>query len=87
MKVIRLSHILALIVCSLLPVAFPSHLSAQVATGRISGRVTDATGAVITSAAVTITNDSTGVPQTVRSSATRRLHFRSGKSRFLHPEG
>lgn len=70
MKVIRLSHILALIVCSLLPAVSLSYLSAQVATGRITGRVTDATGAVITGASVTITNDSTGVPQTVRSGAT-----------------
>jgi hypothetical protein len=70
MKVLRLIHILALIVCTLLPVASLSPLAAQVATGRITGRVTDATGAVIAGAAVTTTNDSTGVPQTVRSSAT-----------------
>jgi hypothetical protein len=69
MKVIRLFHILALIVCTLLPLASLCRLSAQVATGRITGRVTDSTGAVIAGAAVTITNDATGVPQTVRSSA------------------
>ncbi len=74
MKTIKLAHVVAsvlvLTACISLPVASVSRLSAQVATGRITGRVTDATGAVISGATVTITNDATGVPQTVRSGAT-----------------
>jgi hypothetical protein len=62
----RLKRLLPL---ALLVATLPQ-LSAQVATGRISGRVTDATGAVIQGASVTIVNDATGVPQTVRSGAT-----------------
>jgi hypothetical protein len=75
MKLLRLSTFLALIVCTLLPAVSHLRLSAQVATGRITGRVTDTTGAVIAGAAVTITNESTGVPQTVRSSATGDYTF------------
>jgi Carboxypeptidase regulatory-like domain len=67
MSTIRLSNILALIGCTWLLAA---SLSAQVATGRITGRVTDSSGAVVSGAAVTITNDATSVPQSVRSSPT-----------------
>jgi hypothetical protein len=69
MRIKWLSNLPALIACTLLAASL-SQLSAQVATGRISGRVTDATGAVLAGASVTITNDATGVPQTVRSGAT-----------------
>ncbi len=66
----RLLHLSAWIVFAWLPVSSFSHVLAQVATGRITGRVTDATGAVVSGAALTITNDSTGVAQSVRSAAT-----------------
>jgi len=43
---------------------------AQIATGRIAGTVTDSSGAVIAGANVTLTNEATGVAQTVRSTST-----------------
>ena len=64
-----LSQILSLMVCTLMLAASASRLSAQIATGRITGRVTDATGAVIAGATVTIAGEATGVAQTVQSSA------------------
>src|ERR1700741_1756446 len=75
MKLLRLSNFLALIVCTLMPAVSLTHLSAQVTTGGIAGRLTDPPGAVVAGAAVTITNESTGVPQTVRSSATGDYTF------------
>ena len=60
---------MALIVCICTLAASVSRLSGQVATGRITGRVTDSAGAVVAGATVTITNDATSVAQTVRSSA------------------
>ena len=65
-----LSRVMVLIVCGLAAVTPLARLSAQVATGRITGRVTDATGAVLAGATVTVTNEATGVPQAIRSSAT-----------------
>jgi len=58
-----------LFVCVLAVTAPISSVSAQIATGRIVGRVTDASGAVIAGATVTITSDTTSVVQTARSSA------------------
>jgi hypothetical protein len=69
MKTIKLASVVALIACTLLLAASVSQLSAQVATGRITGRVTDSGGAVVAGATVSITNDGTSVAQTVRSSA------------------
>ena len=69
MKATRLANLIALIVCTLMLATSVSRLSAQVATGRITGRVTDSTGAVISSATVTITSVATGVAQTVRTGA------------------
>jgi len=43
---------------------------AQGTTSRISGTVTDQTGAVVPNATVTATNDATGVTYTTHSSAT-----------------
>jgi hypothetical protein len=68
MKRIRQANFLALIVCICTLAASVSRLSGQVATGRITGRVTDSGGAVVAGATVTITNDATSVAQTVRSS-------------------
>ena len=49
----------ALFVCTLTFIASISNVSAQIATGRIMGRVTDASGAVIAGATVSITSDAT----------------------------
>src|SRR3984885_4122856 len=75
MKMIWKVNCIAFIVCCLLLQAFALRLSAQVATGRITGRVTDSTGAAISGATVTITNDATSVAQTVQSSATGTYVF------------
>src|ERR1700735_3893253 len=75
MKRVWQANFIALIVCSSLLGAPVSRLSAQIATGRITGRVTDSTGAVIAGANVTITNDATSVAQTLRSSATGTYVF------------
>lgn len=69
MKLLRQTQFLALIVCTLTLATSVSRLSAQIATGRITGRVTDATGAVIANATVTIAGEATGVSQTVQTSA------------------
>ena len=69
MKTTRLANLIALIVCTLMLATSVSRLSAQVATGRITGRVTDSTGAVIANATVTLTSVATGVAQTVRTGA------------------
>ena len=55
-------------VCALLLVACPSF--AQVSGGSITGTVTDATGAVVPGATVTIVNRSTGVSQTLKTNST-----------------
>ena len=69
MKITRQANYLFLVVCiSLLATTF-SRLSAQIATGRITGRVTDSSGAVVSGATATLTSDTTGVPQTVRTGA------------------
>src|SRR5271156_4786115 len=65
----RRAMVVALFVCSLLLISPISDAFAQIATGRIVGRVTDASGAVISGATVTITKSDTGVTQTERSSA------------------
>ena len=69
MKRIRAANFIVLMVCIWTLAASVSRLSGQVATGRITGRVTDSAGAVVAGATVTITNDATSVAQTVRSSA------------------
>ena len=52
-----LRGVLALAVCAILNVSF---LQAQVDTGSITGIVTDASGAVVGGAKVTLTNEGTG---------------------------
>jgi hypothetical protein len=80
MKMIRKVNCIAFIVCCLLLQAFALRLSAQVATGRITGRVTDSTRAAISGATVTITNDATSVAQ----EAVRESSFSKGTStRFV----
>ncbi len=69
MKFLRQANFLYVIVCTLVLAASVSRLSAQIATGRITGRVTDSTGAVIAGASVTIASDATGVFQTVKTGA------------------
>ena len=65
----RRAVVVVLFVCSVALTTPISRVFAQIATGRIVGRVTDASGAVISGATVTITNSDTSVAQTVRSSA------------------
>jgi len=48
---------------------------AQGTTSRISGTVTDLTGAVVPNATVTATNDATGIAYTTHSSATGTYAF------------
>jgi Carboxypeptidase regulatory-like domain len=74
MRIERLAKLPALIACTMLAASLSL---AQVATGRINGRVTDATGAVLEGATVTITNEGTGVAQTVRSGATGDYVFQA----------
>jgi len=50
-----------LIVCAAICLWMPVSLSAQGASGRIVGRVSDATGAVLSGAKVTLTNEATNV--------------------------
>ena len=61
----RLTSLLMLIVLSLAGVA----LYAQTPTGIIQGTVTDATGAVVPNAAITITNKATGIARSVSANA------------------
>ena len=51
---------------ALFALAFPCMTRAQLATADVLGRVTDATGAVVTEASVTLTNTSTGIVKTVK---------------------
>jgi hypothetical protein len=66
MKILRQANFLSLLVCTLVLATLVSRLSAQIATGRITGRVTDSTGAVVAGATVSLTSDTTSVVQTVR---------------------
>ena len=69
MKITRQVNYLFLVVCIFMLATSSSRLSAQIATGRITGRVTDSSGAVVSGATATLTSDTTGVPQTVRTGA------------------
>jgi hypothetical protein len=68
-KPTRRAVAVVLAVCAAAFVALTSNAFAQIATGRIVGRVTDASGAAVPGATVTITNVATGVVQTVHSGA------------------
>ena len=57
-KVLHIAVIISLLIVS-------GSLSAQVITGSISGSVTDSTGAAVSGATVIVTNQGTGVPQTL----------------------
>src|SRR5271166_3505987 len=59
----------------LLLLAAAQHLTAQVNTGDVVGRVTDVSGAVLPDARVTIKNTGTGVSQTVRTAKTGDYSF------------
>jgi hypothetical protein len=74
MKIKRLFPALSLIALLFLAASL-SQLLAQVATGRISGRVTDESGAVVSGASVSIANDATAVSQVVHSGPTGDFVF------------
>ena len=59
----------------LLLLAAAQHLTAQVNTGDVVGRVTDVSGAVLPDARVTIKNTGTGVSRTVRTAKTGDYSF------------
>ena len=61
--------LLGIVLCLSLP------LAAQVVTGSISGTVTDPSGAVVSEATVTLTNQGTGAVQKAASSATGAFRF------------
>lgn len=69
MRITRQANYLFLVVCISMLAAPFSRLSAQIATGRITGRVTDSSGAVVSGATATLTGDSTGVAQTAQTGA------------------
>ena len=66
-------------ICLLLPALLP----AQGASGRILGRVADPTGAVLSGAKVTFTNEATGISRDANQRQ-RRLQLRRGCPRNLH---
>ena len=59
----------ALIPLLFLLVGLPMALRAQIATGGITGTVSDSSGAKIVGATITLTNNGTGVQSTTTSSA------------------
>jgi hypothetical protein len=68
-------HCLRVLVCFFLFFAVPSCLSAQVFTASVQGTITDATGAVVPGAQVTITNEDTNVKQTVKADGGGRYYI------------
>jgi hypothetical protein len=65
----RRSMVVALFVCSVVLITPIEDVFAQIATGRIEGRVTDTSGAAVSGATVTLKSDATSVVQTIRSGA------------------
>ena len=60
---------------------------AQTITGRIDGRVTDTSGAVLPGATVTIVNAGTGFTVALPTDASGRLHRHQPAGRHLHRDG
>src|SRR5271165_736084 len=69
--------VLALLLCSLVLIVPVSDAFAQIATGRIVGRVTDVSGAAVSGATITIKSDATSLVQTVRSGAAGEYVFQA----------
>ena len=64
----RATRILPLLLAALLLLAgSPAGVFAQAVTGTLLGTVTDSTGAVVTGAKVTVTNQNTGLTRTLKS--------------------
>ena len=68
-SIARAVVLLQAMICALIVITPLSSAVAQIATGRIVGRITDSSGAAVPGATVTLTNVSTGVAQTVHSGA------------------
>ena len=66
--VFKVFTLLVILVCVLSAVPsglFASTMMAQTNVGRISGRVTDSSGAIVQGVTLTVTNDATSVARTV----------------------
>ena len=81
-RLVRYSCVLMLLLC----VSSPLLLS-QTNTTALSGIVTDATGASLPNANVTIANGATGATQTTQSKAKGEFLFRTDSARQLSREG
>src|SRR5436305_11926069 len=72
---VRLSAFVSALLCVFMLAA--SIASAQTTTGTVSGQILDSTGAVVTNAKVTITNEGTGVSQVITTSTAGTFHLPS----------
>src|SRR5260221_3447463 len=72
---VRLSAFVSALLCVLMLAA--SIASAQTTTGMVSGQIVDSTGAAVTTARITITNEGTGVSQVVTASSAGTFHLPS----------
>jgi Carboxypeptidase regulatory-like domain len=65
------------VLCTMLLLLMLPQAFAQIIAGRVVGRVTDASGAVVPNASITLTNNETNVAQTVESSSSGEYVFQA----------